>query len=69
MRLNRGTILLLVASIVIILMVLIINSQRIGPREHIYLCLIIISLLAWGIDRGIMALQRHLFPHLKDVQA
>jgi ABC-type nitrate/sulfonate/bicarbonate transport system permease component len=45
---------------------LIIMSQRQGPREHIYLCLIIISLLAWGIDRGILRLQRHLFPHLKN---
>jgi NitT/TauT family transport system permease protein len=45
------------------------NSQRIGPREHVYLCLVIISLLAWGIDRGIMALQRHLFPYLKNAQA
>ena len=48
---------------------IIINSQRIGPREHVYLSLIIISLLAWAIDRGIMALQRHLFPYLKNVQA
>jgi NitT/TauT family transport system permease protein len=44
-------------------------SQRQGPREHIYLCLIIISLLAWGIDRAIMLLQRHLFPYLRNVQA
>lgn len=48
---------------------LIIVSQRQGPREHIYLCLMIIALLAWGIDRGIMALQRHLFPHLRNAQA
>ena len=48
---------------------LIILSQRQGPREHIYLCLVIISVLAWGIDRSIMALQRHLFPHLKHGQA
>ena len=48
---------------------IIIVSQRQGPREHIYLCLIIISLLAWGIDRGIILLQRHLFPHLKHGQA
>ena len=48
---------------------IIINSQRIGPREHIFLCLIIISFLAWGIDRLIMLLQRHLFPHLKHGQA
>ena len=47
---------------------LIIISQRQGPREHIYLCLFIISLLAWGIDRGILLLQRHLFPHLKNAE-
>jgi ABC-type nitrate/sulfonate/bicarbonate transport system permease component len=44
---------------------LIINSQRRGFQEHIYLCLFIITLLAWGIDRSIMLLQRHLFPHIK----
>ncbi len=48
---------------------LIILSQRQGPREHIYLCLVIISVLAWGIDRAIMTMQRHLFPHLKNGQA
>ena len=47
---------------------LIIMSQRQGPREHIYLCLVIISTLAWGIDRCIMMLQRHLFPHLKNAE-
>lgn len=45
---------------------LIIMSQRQGPREHIYLCLLIISALAWGIDRSILRLQRHLFPYLKN---
>lgn len=45
------------------------QSQRIGPREHVILSLIIISFLAWGIDRLIMLLQRHLFPHLKHGQA
>jgi len=44
---------------------LIINSQRRGFQEHIYLCLFIISLLAWVIDRSIMLLQRQLFPHIK----
>lgn len=44
---------------------IIIASQRQGPREHIYLCLVIISLLAWGIDRLILCIQRHLFPYLK----
>jgi len=48
---------------------LIIISQRQGPREHIYLCLIIISVMAWGIDRLIMMLQRFLFPYLKHGQA
>lgn len=45
---------------------LIIISQRQGPREHIYVCLVIISVLAWGIDRLILRLQRHLFPYLKN---
>ena len=44
---------------------LIINSQRRGFQEHIYLCLFIITLLAWGIDRAIILLQRQLFPHIK----
>jgi NitT/TauT family transport system permease protein len=44
---------------------LIINSQRRGFQEHIYLCLFIITLVAWGIDRSIKMLQKHLFPHIK----
>lgn len=44
---------------------LIITSQRRGFYEHVYLCLFIITLLAWGIDRSIMALQRMLFPYIK----
>ncbi|MBC8127167.1 MAG: ABC transporter permease subunit [Gloeobacteraceae cyanobacterium ES-bin-144] len=44
---------------------LIINSQRRGFQEHIYLCLFIITLLAWAIDRAIMLLQRQLFPHIQ----
>lgn len=43
---------------------LIINSQRRGFMEHVYLCLFIITLVAWGIDRTIMLLQRMLFPHI-----
>ena len=42
---------------------IIIMSQRRGPREHIYLSLIIIAILAFGIDRGLLALQRRLFPY------
>lgn len=38
-------------------------SQRQGPREHIYLALMLIALLAFGIDRGILAFQRWLFPY------
>jgi ABC-type nitrate/sulfonate/bicarbonate transport system permease component len=38
-------------------------SQRQGPREHIYLSLILISLLAFGIDRGILSVQRWCFPY------
>ena len=45
------------------------TSQRRGYDEHIYLCLFIIAFLAWGIDRLIIMLQRHLFPHLKHGQA
>jgi ABC-type nitrate/sulfonate/bicarbonate transport system permease component len=44
---------------------LIINSQRRGFQEHIYLCLFIITLLAWAIDRSIMFLQRQLFPYIR----
>jgi NitT/TauT family transport system permease protein len=38
-------------------------SQRQGPREHIFLCLIFIALMAYGIDRVMLALQRWLFPY------
>jgi ABC-type nitrate/sulfonate/bicarbonate transport system permease component len=38
-------------------------SQRQGPREHIYLSLILIALLAYTIDRGILAAQRLVFPY------
>ncbi|GMW01656.1 MAG: hypothetical protein AMXMBFR84_27930 [Candidatus Hydrogenedentota bacterium] len=38
-------------------------SQRQGPREHIYLSLILISLLAFLIDRSILSAQRWLFPY------
>src|SRR5262245_54918667 len=38
-------------------------AQRRGPREHIYLVLVIISLLAFGIDRLLLAAQKRLFPY------
>jgi ABC-type nitrate/sulfonate/bicarbonate transport system permease component len=42
---------------------LIIMSQRQPPREHIYLILIIISLLAFGIDRLVFWGQKRWFPY------
>jgi ABC-type nitrate/sulfonate/bicarbonate transport system permease component len=38
-------------------------SQRQGPREHIYLALILIALVAYGIDRTILWAQTRLFPY------
>ncbi len=38
-------------------------SQRRGPREHIYLLLLIIPALALGIDRLLFWIQRELFPY------
>jgi taurine transport system permease protein len=38
-------------------------SQRRGPSEHILLVLIAISIVAFAIDRGLMMLQRWLFPY------
>ena len=43
---------------------LIIISQRRGPHEHIYLCLIVIALLAFLIDRLILWIQRLSFPYV-----
>ncbi|MFK7817504.1 MAG: ABC transporter permease [Planctomycetaceae bacterium] len=38
-------------------------SQRRGPREHIYLIILIIPLLAFTIDRFLFWVQKELFPH------
>lgn len=38
-------------------------SQRIGPRAHIYLIILIIPVVAFLIDRVLFAIQRGLFPH------
>jgi NitT/TauT family transport system permease protein len=38
-------------------------AQRRGPREHIYLVLFLISMLGFGIDRALFALQKRLFPY------
>jgi ABC-type nitrate/sulfonate/bicarbonate transport system permease component len=42
---------------------IIIQSQRRGPREHIYLVLLIIPLIAFAIDRLLYWIQRQLFPY------
>jgi ABC-type nitrate/sulfonate/bicarbonate transport system permease component len=38
-------------------------SRRQGPKEHIYLVLVLIALLAFGIDRLILAAQHRMFPY------
>ncbi len=43
-------------------------SQRRGPREHIYLCLIIIATIAFVIDRLALWLQHRLFPYVRHVE-
>ena len=45
---------------------LILVSQRRGPTEHIYLILVSITLVAYGIDRGLLAMQRWLFPYREE---
>ena len=42
---------------------IIITSQRRGPKEHILLVLMIIPVVAFGIDRLLYFIQRELFPH------
>lgn len=39
------------------------NAQRRGPREHIYLVLVVITVLAFSVDRLIFALQKKMFPY------
>jgi NitT/TauT family transport system permease protein len=43
---------------------IIITSQRRGPKEHIFLVLLLIPLVALAIDRGLFWIQRELFPHV-----
>lgn len=42
---------------------IIIISQRRGPREHIYLALLVIVLVAWVVDRLWVVAGRKIFPH------
>jgi ABC-type nitrate/sulfonate/bicarbonate transport system permease component len=42
---------------------LLMSSQRRGFTEHIFAILILIGLLAYGIDRGLLWFQRGLFPY------
>jgi NitT/TauT family transport system permease protein len=39
------------------------NSFRRGPREHIYLVIVVITLIAWAADLGWQRLGRALFPY------
>ncbi|MCP5550513.1 MAG: ABC transporter permease subunit [Akkermansiaceae bacterium] len=48
---------------------IIIMSQRRGPREHIYLILIIISLLAFAIDRLVFQGQKRWFPYREHAES
>ena len=48
---------------------IIIMSQRRGPREHIYLSLIIISLLAFAIDRLVLWGQKRWFPYREHAES
>ena len=41
------------------------GSQRTAPREHIYLILIIIAVLAFTIDRTVFWLQKRWFPYVQ----
>ena len=41
-------------------------SQRRGHTDHIFLVLVLIGLLAWGIDRALAFFQRGLFPYRND---
>jgi ABC-type nitrate/sulfonate/bicarbonate transport system permease component len=43
--------------------VLIMQSQRRGPREHVYLILLFITIVAFALDRTLFFLQRRLFPY------
>jgi NitT/TauT family transport system permease protein len=45
---------------------LILASQRIGPKAHIYIVLVAITLVAYGIDRGLLVVQRWLFPYREE---
>lgn len=42
---------------------LILTSQRQGPREHVYIVLVAISLVAYGLDRMLLVLENKLFPY------
>jgi len=45
---------------------LILTSQREGPREHVYIILVIISLVAYGLDRLLFFTEQKLFPYREE---
>jgi NitT/TauT family transport system permease protein len=42
---------------------LILTSQRQGPKEHVYIVLVVITVLAYLIDRFLLSAQRFAFPY------
>lgn len=45
---------------------LISESERMGPRQHVYLILFTITLVAYGIDRLLLTTQHWLFPYSEE---
>jgi NitT/TauT family transport system permease protein len=45
---------------------LILESQRRGPREHVYIILVIIALIAYGLDRLLFFTEQKLFPYREE---
>ncbi|MGE3164997.1 MAG: ABC transporter permease [Planctomycetota bacterium] len=43
-------------------------SQRLGLSEHVYLILVLIGLIAYGIDRLLWWFQQGLFPHISSTE-
>lgn len=45
---------------------LILTSQRQGPREHVYIVLVIIAMVAYGMDRLLFLAEQKLFPYREE---
>jgi ABC-type nitrate/sulfonate/bicarbonate transport system permease component len=42
-------------------------SERLGPREHVFLLLFVIALIAFALDLLLRTIQRGVFPWRKDL--